>query len=572
MDNLKIKFKILTFSITALVLIIMASGIGYYYTLSASKGMDKMYNEKLLSIQYLNDNRNQARGIEADVYRILLQTKDKDKQNKDLKDIKDREQKFESNWQKYKETNPDQYEQDRISLVESNREKFVKGRVTAIKLAMEGKLEEAKNELNSVENYKEEFQKNLKEVAEYNVKSANELHEQNNKEFAQSKVVILAIFLCSLGTGIVLTLMITRAIANPLVLAVTHLKVLATGDFTIPVQEKIKKRNDEIGDLAKAMSIMQGSLKLLITNVNEESNRIESVVHSVSQNVKILNTNIEEVSATTEELSAGMEETAASTQEMNATADDIERVVQSISKKAQEGAKEANEINKRAIDTKINVTKSQEKALQIFSKTKDKLEEAMENSKVVTQINVLSESIMQISSQTNLLALNAAIEAARAGEAGRGFAVVADEIRKLAEESKNTVIEIQGITEKVTCSVKDLSLSSNELLKFVSEDVQSDYNTLLNVACEYNDDAEFVKNLVLGFSETSEELLASLQEVVKTIEQVSQASNEGAEGTTNIAQKVSDITERSNGILEEVKKSSESVEQLNEEVSKFKIQ
>ncbi|MEG0440668.1 MAG: methyl-accepting chemotaxis protein, partial [Solibacillus sp.] len=78
------------------------------------------------------------------------------------------------------------------------------------------------------------------------------------------------------------------------------------------------------------------------------------------------------------------------------------------------------------------------------------LEEAMENSKVVTQINVLSESIMQISSQTNLLALNAAIEAARAGEAGRGFAVVADEIRKLAEESKNTVIEIQGITEKVT--------------------------------------------------------------------------------------------------------------------------
>ncbi|MEG0440667.1 MAG: hypothetical protein RR587_15645, partial [Solibacillus sp.] len=86
---------------------------------------------------------------------------------------------------------------------------------------------------------------------------------------------------------------------------------------------------------------------------------------------------------------------------------------------------------------------------------------------------------------------------------------------------------------------KDLSLSSNELLKFVSEDVQSDYNTLLNVACEYNDDAEFVKNLVLGFSETSEELLASLQEVVKTIEQVSQASNEGAEGTTNIAQKVS---------------------------------
>lgn len=220
---------------------------------------------------------------------------------------------------------------------------------------------------------------------------------------------------------------------------------------------------------------------------------------------------------------------------------------------------------------KCNVTKAQEKAMEILSETKGKLQIAMENSKVVEQISVLSEAIMQISSQTNLLALNAAIEAARAGEAGYGFAVVADEIRKLAEESKNTVIEIQNITEKVTDSVNDLSSSSNELLNFVSEDVYNDYNTMLNVADEYSKDAESVSNVVLEFSSTSEELLASLQDVVKTIEQVSIASNEGAEGTTNIAKKVVGITEKSNKIVEEVRKSKDSVEQLNEEISKFKI-
>ncbi|MBZ9623111.1 methyl-accepting chemotaxis protein [Clostridium sp. FP2] len=571
MNNLKVRSKLIVFSIAAVLLITMMSGVGYFYLAKANQNMTTMYKENLLSIQYLNDNRNQSRAIEGDTYYILLNTKDKDKQSKRLADIEVRKKVLETNWANYKQTNNDQYEKDKISIVESNQEKFIKGRDAAIRLAMYGKPEEAMAELSSVENYGGEFQKGLKEIAEYNVKLASDLDVQNHKEFDASKKVTLAIFLLSLCIGAGLTFILRKAIANPLMLAVNHLRLIATGDFTREVPEETKKRKDEMGDIAKAIDSMQSSLKLLINNVSQESNRINIVVHNVSENVRILNMNIEEVSATTEELSAGMEETAASTQEMNATADEIERAVQSIAKKAQEGAIEAQEINKRAMNTKNNVTESKDKALQVFSKTKDKLEIAIENSKVVAQINVLSESIMQISDQTNLLALNAAIEAARAGEAGRGFAVVADEIRKLAEESRSTVTEIQSITEKVTGSVTDLSASSNELLKFVSEDVLNDYNTLLNVAAEYSNDANFVNNLVLEFSSTSEELLASLHDVIKTIEQISQASNEGAEGTTNIAQKVSDITERSNGIIEDVKKSTESVEGLNKEISVFKI-
>ncbi|SFD29483.1 methyl-accepting chemotaxis protein [Clostridium uliginosum] len=571
MNNLKVKSKLIFFSITMLLLISMMSGVGYYYLAKANKDMTTMYEQKLLSIQYLNDNRNQARAIEGDMYYILLSTENKDKQNIKLKDIEDRKKLFDTNWEIYKQTNPDQYEKDRITVVESNLANYRKGRDVALQLAMEGKSAEAMDQLKHFETYAEDFQKGLKEIAEYNVKLAHDLNEQNHKDFNTSRNVTIAIFLVALGIGIGLTFIIAKAIANPLISAVNHLKLIATGDFTMDVPEEFKERKDEMGDISMAIDSMQSSLKLLIGNVSQESNAIKDVVDSVSENVKILNINIEEVSATTEELSAGMEETAASTQEINATADEIGKSVQSIANKAQEGAMQAQEINQRAIDTKNNVTQAKDKTLQMFSKTKDKLEIAMENSKVVSQINVLSESIMQISSQTNLLALNAAIEAARAGEAGKGFAVVADEIRKLAEESKNTVIEIQSITEKVTGSVNELSSSSNELLNFVSEDVQNDYDTLLNVANEYSDDAEFVNNLVLEFSATSEELLASLQDVIRTIEQVAQASNEGADGTTNIAQKVSDITEKSNAIIEEVKKSSNSVEQLNNGISEFKI-
>ena len=55
------------------------------------------------------------------------------------------------------------------------------------------------------------------------------------------------------------------------------------------------------------------------------------------------------------------------------------------------------------------------------------------------KIRDVMKMIDAIAAQTNLLALNAAIEAARAGEAGRGFAVVAEEVRKLSENTQQSV-------------------------------------------------------------------------------------------------------------------------------------
>ncbi|MCB8815042.1 methyl-accepting chemotaxis protein [Desulfosporosinus sp. SRJS8] len=169
---------------------------------------------------------------------------------------------------------------------------------------------------------------------------------------------------------------------------------------------------------------------------------------------------------------------------------------------------------------------------------------------MVNQISILSESIMQITAQTNLLALNAAIEAARAGGAGKGFSVVSEEIRKLAEQSKDTVIKIQDITVKVISAVDGLTNSANRLLQFMSADVHDDYSTMLNVADRYNEDAKFVDDLVSEFSSASEEILASMKEVFLTIDGVSKAAYEGAGATTNIAQEATDITLKSNGILE----------------------
>ena len=102
------------------------------------------------------------------------------------------------------------------------------------------------------------------------------------------------------------------------------------------------------------------------------------------------------------------------------------------------------------------------KRMRLFEFRKE-LEKAMEDAKVVDQINVLADSIMGITDQTNLLALNASIEAARAGEAGKGFAVVADEIRNLAEQSKENVENIQGVTDAVKKAVENLKTDAEHL-------------------------------------------------------------------------------------------------------------
>ena len=115
----------------------------------------------------------------------------------------------------------------------------------------------------------------------------------------------------------------------------------------------------------------------------------------------------------------------------------IDGAISDFAEKVEEGATSSNEISTKADSLSLQFTQAKDNTINIYNKTKDEIQEAIEASKEVEKINVLSNAILEITEQTSLLALNAAIEAARAGESGRGFAVVADEI-KLAETQWNS--------------------------------------------------------------------------------------------------------------------------------------
>lgn len=543
MNKLKIFNKIMLLSGILMFFVLLIGGISFYNLKKSHDTINSLYNDNLVSVEKLNDARAQARANEANLLYLLHYT---DNNEKKLEDISTRAAKIDEDLKAYKiSAGTDAKAQEQLAEVETSMEAFRQVRENIIKLIKDGNLTEASKDYSDNVDTMEAYQQGLINLSNYEMDQAKTVFDENMNSQAGTLLYIGFIIIAAFLIGILVSVLVALKISRPLVLATNHIKVIGRGDFTMNAPEKFLKMEDEIGDIARAIMEMSGSVKNMLFNVKTETTATEQTINQVKTYMNDLNGQIEEISALTQELSAGMEETAASTQQILESSGEIEKAVESIAEKAQEGAEAAGSINDRAVELKSNSITSQETAVTIYKTTQEKLTEAINSAKEVEKIDILSKAILEITGQTNLLALNAAIEAARSGEAGKGFAVVAEQIKNLAEASKKTADEIQNITKSVVSSVDNLALNSGELLKFVDQKVISDYGLLVKTGDEYSRDAAYVDGLVTDFSATSEELLASVKEVVKAINQVGAASNEGAVGTSSIAEKNSVIARKS---------------------------
>lgn len=387
----------------------------------------------------------------------------------------------------------------------------------------------------------------------------------------------LSMFLVVIGIA-VLGLMIggVLVVANQISKPIMKLSVLIDKMSELQLQvddsfEHLLKHGDETGTIATAILKMKGILREIVglleksaINVNNSAEEINTIIEKVYKNS---NDNF----SITKTLSVEMEKSTAVTQDITQSVKVMADNVDDIVAKTTQGGKLSNEIIHRATELRNNAIVSNENIKEISTDIKEKLEEAIEQSKSVEQINILADTILDITEQTNLLSLNAAIEAARAGESGKGFAVVADEIRKLAEQSSRTAGDILKVISNVNESVTNITDSSQKMLHFLNNEIATDYVDFIESSEQYSNDAKVITEMMTSIEEATEGLVSSITDISTNIDKVVDVVQQSTHGVTEIAEQTNKTVELMDIVEKKSKENADYAKAVQDIVAKFTL-
>lgn len=384
----------------------------------------------------------------------------------------------------------------------------------------------------------------------------------------QMKILILVIAVACLLVTSVFVFIFSRSIANPLRYLSNMASAISSGDLTQKVRSM--KSKDEIGRLSEDFTGMQDSLRVLITQVkgmSTDASVASEKMLATAGNVGLVS---EQITSAVHELALGAGEQASSADKGNVR---LAEIVSGLSEIAGDMQK-SEELSEKAKDS-VDLGK---KYVQFQG---DKMQESKQVSASVTgAVGVLSEKseeigqilavIKSISDQTNLLALNAAIEAARAGEQGKGFAVVADEIRKLAEQSGQSVKKIDSIIQDVQAGVEQV-VTEMEKVKAVGIDQEK---ALSNTVNSFESIASVVADInanIKKVAEVSIQLDIKAKAAGDAISDIASISEETASATEEVAASTQEQTLAIRQIQEDAGNLSNLANELQRSINRFSI-
>lgn len=307
------------------------------------------------------------------------------------------------------------------------------------------------------------------------------------------------------------------------------------------------------------------------SGVQREAAQMTKMIGGIHLHIDELNNRMTDVSDVTNELSNTMEETILAAKEVEGAFKEIKASSEHVDLRVQNGVREANDICMHAVEVKRAALEKRDIVRESQEEIRASLMRAIRDVRVVEDISVLTESIMELTEKTNLLSLNAGIEAARAGEAGKGFSVVSNEIRKLAEQSRKNVENIQWITGEVNSAVSNLKKDARRLLEFVDTEIISDFDLFNDIADDYGHAAEKTSRIVIDFKEAFEELAGSVEGLSASAGKISRSADGGKEFAREIAGRTADASERARAVTEDSKEAELSVQRLGKEAERFQI-
>ncbi len=366
---------------------------------------------------------------------------------------------------------------------------------------------------------------------------------------ALSKIIMIAIVTAiMLFISIIITFYSSSRISSPILTVVESLKHTAGGDFTQKLPEKMTQRNDELGELTlnfnmfiEKMKETIGDLQMAFDQIAVSAEEMAGTINSFSENVQGQSANAEEITATTEEIGAGMDSVAHSAESQNQTMEELSQQINKLADLINQNEILINQTNTLTDDMSAQAQEGESSIQSMDASMSKIIESSMDMANILKIIN-------DISDQINLLSLNAAIEAARAGDAGRGFAVVADEISQLADQTAQSLKDIDNLIKINNTEIKNGQMGLENSITIISQIINgvNDINDMTKQVSDFMKEQIETKNQVADYAgrvkgmsaeiqhATGEEKIA-VQEITKSINDTSQLAQNNAAGAEEMA-------------------------------------
>ncbi len=380
--------------------------------------------------------------------------------------------------------------------------------------------------------------------------SLNSMYEQIRKSLFTTIMLSLVIMLIATAVGVIMA----RRMIHPITLMSDNLKTLAKGDFTVGFTSK---RKDEIGEMGDALNQMQQTLRSMVVEITQSAGKVTDSSKALSTICSDTNGMALGIARASGELATASTTLATNSVDGFERLNNLANEISLISQKA-DGMRssiiDTKQANQSGLDNINGLLEAVTANEEVTLKIKDMVDILGNKSEAITEI---TNVIKTISEQTKLLALNAMIESARAGETGKGFAVVAQEIRKLSDQTANSVENIERIIDEVSSAigeaqeymatgsevlVRTTSVSKNTKKAFKQIDksittIVQEIEIMIDSIDKVNHDKNEVVGAIESISAIAEETTSSTEEIASSLE-LQLVSIENASGSARKLQEI----------------------------------
>ena len=352
--------------------------------------------------------------------------------------------------------------------------------------------------------------------------------------------------------------------------------------------EKINSKVDELanseGDLTKEIQLSSGDeLENVASNVNAFVTKLREIMLSIraieeklQKSTELITNQISDskndigmMNETLNDMSVAMSETGNSVSDINEAAKEVKDFSMKLYECAEKKMEYSSSVSDNAVKALDKCKTSQKNMHNIVDDISSVLSDKIQDSKKINDIINMTNEIIAIADQTQLLSLNASIEAARAGENGKGFAVVADEIAKLAEASGKTAGEIVVLNQFIVNAVNELADSASNMINYISNEINSDYDSMVGIGEAYCNDSKNFENDMREFCSMSEKLSDEVIRIEQNLDQIMAVIEEETAGIGTVNQNANEITQKIDSIYLNTEENNKIVGELEDIISKF---